>query len=430
MHYFFLNLNVVVHHVRIGYSNSLRPSPKDFDIACRIQVWHVSVTYCWWTKSWTTKDDNHPIIYRVLTIPGGAGFRPSTVSVISQPPLLWRRPVHYRCNHQQRNRWREDPPTSHLTNNESTRKFPGRFFVFPRKRPFWRNLNLAKRIDTVCIYVYIYTEFQEIWISKKSKVKRFTILRCEFLETCGENRSSNRSNSYDSGFDRYPFRSTFLTPFRSHQRVASFFSTLIGSNPRGGATRFDSPEGHSTHKGKPCIQIRWETHPWHRCTIHKHFSSFPFSKKKQTNSLQNLRWLHHEANHISYGRNYLFGENAITFCGGSLSVIRVLDVQGINIKTEACDLQWFAKWSRIEREQAKMCEFLLTANADNQKIFECALVHLGYTYYRHLMKTWTLWVKLWHLNEKEDRIFFGPQEGQQTMNFELWSKPFLPQSGM
>ena len=36
--------------------------------------------YCWWTKSCTTKDDDYPIIYRVLTIPGGClGFRPSTV---------------------------------------------------------------------------------------------------------------------------------------------------------------------------------------------------------------------------------------------------------------------------------------------------------------------------------------------------------------
>ena len=37
-------------------------------------------TYCWWTKSCTTKDDEYPIIYRVLYIPGGAGFLPSTVS--------------------------------------------------------------------------------------------------------------------------------------------------------------------------------------------------------------------------------------------------------------------------------------------------------------------------------------------------------------
>ena len=47
-------------------------------------VWkakHWTVTwYCWWTKSCTTKDDNFPIIYRVLTIPGGClGFLPSTV---------------------------------------------------------------------------------------------------------------------------------------------------------------------------------------------------------------------------------------------------------------------------------------------------------------------------------------------------------------
>ena len=35
--------------------------------------------YCWWTKSCTTKDDDYPIICRVLTIPGGAGFLPSTV---------------------------------------------------------------------------------------------------------------------------------------------------------------------------------------------------------------------------------------------------------------------------------------------------------------------------------------------------------------
>ena len=37
---------------------------------------------CWWTKSCTTKDDDYPIIFRVLTIPGGAGFLPST-------ELLW-----------------------------------------------------------------------------------------------------------------------------------------------------------------------------------------------------------------------------------------------------------------------------------------------------------------------------------------------------
>ena len=45
---------------------------------CRFS-WETNITYCWWTKSCTTKDDDYPIIYRVLTIPGGAGFRPSTV---------------------------------------------------------------------------------------------------------------------------------------------------------------------------------------------------------------------------------------------------------------------------------------------------------------------------------------------------------------
>ena len=40
------------------------------------------VSYCWWTKSCITKDDDYPIIYRVLTIPGRAGFLPSTVSMV------------------------------------------------------------------------------------------------------------------------------------------------------------------------------------------------------------------------------------------------------------------------------------------------------------------------------------------------------------
>ena len=39
--------------------------------------------YCWWTKSCTSKDDDYAIIYRALTIPGGAGFLPPTVSKLS-----------------------------------------------------------------------------------------------------------------------------------------------------------------------------------------------------------------------------------------------------------------------------------------------------------------------------------------------------------
>ena len=44
--------------------------------------------YCWWTKSCTTKDDDYPIIYRVLTIPGGAGFCPSTVVLVCLPFVI------------------------------------------------------------------------------------------------------------------------------------------------------------------------------------------------------------------------------------------------------------------------------------------------------------------------------------------------------
>ena len=47
--------------------------------------------YCWWTKSCTTKDDDYPIIYRVLTIPGSAG---STVL----GPILFPYHYHYHKN--------------------------------------------------------------------------------------------------------------------------------------------------------------------------------------------------------------------------------------------------------------------------------------------------------------------------------------------
>jgi len=35
-------------------------------------------------------DDDYPIIYRVLTIPGGAGFCPSTVASENRPLEVWR----------------------------------------------------------------------------------------------------------------------------------------------------------------------------------------------------------------------------------------------------------------------------------------------------------------------------------------------------
>ena len=47
-------------------------SPR-FGIMMKIKNIGVATTYCWWLKSCTTKDDDYPIIYRGLTIPGGAG---------------------------------------------------------------------------------------------------------------------------------------------------------------------------------------------------------------------------------------------------------------------------------------------------------------------------------------------------------------------
>ena len=46
--------------------------------------------YCWWTKSCTTKDDDYPIIYRVLIISGGAWCLPSTVLFEIKLYPLWR----------------------------------------------------------------------------------------------------------------------------------------------------------------------------------------------------------------------------------------------------------------------------------------------------------------------------------------------------
>ena len=57
-------------------------SQQSYDVTVwtvNFKVFHM-LRYCWWTKSCTTKDDDYPIIYRVLTIPGGClGFCPSTV---------------------------------------------------------------------------------------------------------------------------------------------------------------------------------------------------------------------------------------------------------------------------------------------------------------------------------------------------------------
>ena len=41
---------------------------------------NVSCNYCWWKKSCTSWYGKYPIIYKVLYMPGGAGFLQSTVS--------------------------------------------------------------------------------------------------------------------------------------------------------------------------------------------------------------------------------------------------------------------------------------------------------------------------------------------------------------
>ena len=57
----------------------------DFNIEKHREIWKLLF---WWTKSCTTKDDDYPVIYRVLYISGGAGFQPSTVSQKIWPKTL------------------------------------------------------------------------------------------------------------------------------------------------------------------------------------------------------------------------------------------------------------------------------------------------------------------------------------------------------
>ena len=69
----------------ISFSNSKLREHQCFLAHARFnkakkKTWDLLLTYCWWTKSCTTKDDEYPMIYRLLTFPGGAGFCPSTVT--------------------------------------------------------------------------------------------------------------------------------------------------------------------------------------------------------------------------------------------------------------------------------------------------------------------------------------------------------------
>ena len=102
---------------------------------------------------------------------------------------------------------------------------------------------------------------------------------------------------------------------------------------------------------------------------------------------------------MSPGRNYMFGENAITKCGGSPIGYRVLDVRDINCQSRSMQFTlwddlicymiekkqaWFWMESGLQESKPRCTSSSLT-NANNYyKIFEFPLVHLGYTYYRHL----------------------------------------------
>ena len=87
------NSTLQLHNHLTTLGHIVTPSQELFEIFGYLACWlHQTApgfhpkktTYCWWTKSCTTKDDEYPIIYRVLTIPGGAGFCPSTVSQTAQ----------------------------------------------------------------------------------------------------------------------------------------------------------------------------------------------------------------------------------------------------------------------------------------------------------------------------------------------------------
>ena len=75
-------------YVKFAFMTQIPTSPSPFKRSeylliirgKRKHTSHTNPTYGRWLKSCTTKDDDYPIIYRVSTIPGGAGFQPSTVS--------------------------------------------------------------------------------------------------------------------------------------------------------------------------------------------------------------------------------------------------------------------------------------------------------------------------------------------------------------
>ena len=63
--------------VRVGFNDIVSPLQRVPNLS--LQPAHM--TYCWWKKSCTSWHGNYPTIYKVVYMPGGAGFLPSTVCV-------------------------------------------------------------------------------------------------------------------------------------------------------------------------------------------------------------------------------------------------------------------------------------------------------------------------------------------------------------
>ena len=102
---------------------------------------------------------------------------------------------------------------------------------------------------------------------------------------------------------------------------------------------------------------------------------------------------------------------------------------------------WFASWWRKCRPGFAWKVNCRRASQDARVLFDSKCGHLSNirmppcSSWLHLLqafiKIWTLWVKLRNLNGKKNSTFFGPQQRQQTMNLELWSKAYdIPQYGI
>ena len=111
------------------------------------------VGYCWWKKSRTSWYGEYPIIYRVLYIPGGAGFLPSTVclSMVGWLAEAWLESAEIF-----RGSW-------HNRHNCKVIYVKNIWFIFSSKcgsKPFFVYLFLW---SIHYVYIYIYIEISLSW---------------------------------------------------------------------------------------------------------------------------------------------------------------------------------------------------------------------------------------------------------------------------